>query len=602
MCGIVGAVGLEGPPPDADAILEEIRHRGPDSGGSVYRAGTWLGVRRLRVLDLREVADQPVEDDATGVVLVFNGEIYNFLELRAELEACGHRFRTTGDTEVLLRGWLEWETELFRRCNGMWAVAIHDPRREGVVLSRDRFGEKPLYVGQAGDGSWWFGSEIPALTRGGAGSGRLDRGRLLGFLLFGDAEDPSGSFVDGVFQLQPGTSATLTSRGIVSSSSWWQAGSFVHEHWEAGAAAPAETLTALDRAVELRLRSDVEVGTSLSGGIDSSLIVSSIRRLDPERAIHAFTASFPGEPIDEWGLASRVAEQERATQHRVVPTPEGFLAELDELVRHQGGPIESPSVYAQWCVMRAAFEAGVTVLLDGQGADETWGGYPKHLWFGVGDALTRGQAARLASTLRTWHALGRLPRVDPKPIAGLALPAGGRAAARKALLLAARPALGPALLEGVEPSDPQGPARGSLLARSAATDAGRVVLPRLLRYADRNSMAWSRELRLPYLDPELAALGLGSSWREGLAAGWTKHALRRAAALRLPSEVVWRREKVAYQTPDTAWLQIPGVAAAVTESRLRLEREGLLRRGAVRFSPWKILSVARLLDVYRLTV
>ena len=253
----------------------------------------------------------------------------------------------------------------------------------------------------------------------------------------------------------------------------------------------------------------------------------------------------------------------------------------------------------RYCWLR---EAGVTVLLDGQGADETWGGYPKHLWFGVGDALTRGQAARLASTLRTWHALGRLPRVDPKPIAGLALPAGGRAAARKALLLAARPALGPALLEGVEPSDPQGPARGSLLARSAATDAGRVVLPRLLRYADRNSMAWSRELRLPYLDPELAALGLGSSWREGLAAGWTKHALRRAAALRLPSEVVWRREKVAYQTPDTAWLQIPGVAAAVTESRLRLEREGLLRRGAVRFSPWKILSVARLLDVYRLTV
>src|SRR6476469_10362938 len=158
MCGIVGAAGLAAPPsPEvADAILRTIEHRGPDSGGSVFANGNWLGVRRLRILDLRERADQPAHDEETGVTLVFNGEIYNFVELRDELSRLGHTFRTTGATEVLLRGWIEWQETLFERCNGMWAVAIADPRRQGVVLGRDRFGEKPLYIARGAGGGWWF--------------------------------------------------------------------------------------------------------------------------------------------------------------------------------------------------------------------------------------------------------------------------------------------------------------------------------------------------------------------------------------------------------------------------------------------------------------
>jgi asparagine synthase (glutamine-hydrolysing) len=604
MCGIVGAAGLAAPPsPEtAEAILHAIEHRGPDSGGSVFTNGNWLGVRRLRILDLGERADQPARDDETGVVLVFNGEIYNFVELRDELAQLGHVFRTTGDTEVLLRGWIEWQEGLFERCNGMWALAIADRRREGVVLARDRFGEKPLYLARGPGGGFWFASELAALRRAGAWSSRLDPRRVAGFLAFGDAEDPGDAFVDGVTQLDAGSYATLTSAGLGRAERWWQLDDFVSDRWRREPAGRDEVLATIDAAVALRLRSDVEVGTSLSGGIDSSLIVSSIRRLEPDRPIHTFTASFPDTPIDEWPQAQLVAEQERTLAHRVVPTPEGFVEELRSLVAHQAGPIDSPSVYAQWCVMRAARDAGVTVLLDGQGADETWGGYPKHFWVGVGDHVTRLRPDRAAASIRTWRRLGGLPSVPGRPVLGLALPTAARPAALRASTAALSRRLGPAL-RGVAVTDPQGPVTGALLRRAAVADAGRVILPRLLRYADRNSMAWSRELRLPYLDPDVAGLGFSSAWRDGLTSGWTKYRLRLAAAQRLPREVVWKRgRKAAYDAPDKLWLAHPRIAEAVREARVRLAAEGLTTGDGRAFSPWRLLSLATFVDVYELSL
>jgi len=195
MCGIVGAVGLDEKldPERTRALLDSIRHRGPDASGEIFREGVWLGSRRLKVLDLRDGANQPMCDAESGIGLVYNGEIYNYIELRESLEQAGHRFSTTGDTEVILRGYLEWGDDLFRRCNGMWAIAIHNPRRGEVLICRDRFGEKPLFVGRDAGGAWWFGSEARTLRLAGAGSGRYDHARILNFLAFGDAEDPTGS-------------------------------------------------------------------------------------------------------------------------------------------------------------------------------------------------------------------------------------------------------------------------------------------------------------------------------------------------------------------------------------------------------------------------
>lgn len=601
MCGIVGAVGLDTQPtPEtAGAVLDSIRHRGPDAAGHVYRDGVWLGSRRLKVLDLRDDANQPMTDSETGVTLVYNGEIYNYLELRTSLEQLGHRFETSGDTEVVLRGYLEWGEELFRRCNGMWALAIHDHSRGGVLVSRDRFGEKPLYVGRDADGAWWFGSEAAALHVARVGTGRYDRARVLNFLAFGDAEDPGGSFFEGISQLPPGHFALLVRDGSLKPSKWWDLAEFATESWLDGTA-PADAQEVFDDAVRMRLRSDVTVGASLSGGVDSSAIVAAIRNVDSSRALHVFTASFPGQAIDEWERASSVATRFEAQAHRVEPTPEGFLEELPLLVRRQGGPFDSPSVYAQWCVMREAAAQRVTVLLDGQGADETWGGYRKYVWFAVADAALRGQFGSGSRILKSWRAAADLPAPDPLQIIGLALPARGRDAARLALRRSTR-WIGPALREG-RLVDPQGAKlQGPLLLQAAVSDGSRVILPRLLRYADRNSMAWSRELRLPFLDERVVKLGLGAGWRPSLESGWTKERLRRVAANRLPDEVVWRRGKTAYDVPDREWLSRRDVQTQVRESVAFLRSVQILApRREPQTTPWRALALATFLNEYNL--
>ena len=603
MCGIVGVVGLRAAPePEvARAVLESIRHRGPDASGHVFRDGVWLGSRRLKILDLRDDANQPMTDAETGVTLVYNGEIYNYVELRTVLERAGHRFETTGDTEVVLRGYLEWGDELFRRCNGMWALGIHDPRRRGVLICRDRFGEKPLFTGRDANGAWWFGSEAPMLRIAGAGTGRIDRARVLNFLAFGDSEDPGGSFFEGVAQLPPGHLALLTADGPASPRAWWSLAELAEATWRTDGVVADEVQEALDDAVSLRLRSDVTVGSSLSGGVDSSAILASIRAVDESRPLHVFTASFPGRGIDEWERARLVAEQFNAEANRVEPTPDGFLDCLPLIVRRQGAPFDSPSVYAQWCVMEEAAARGVVVLLDGQGADETWGGYRKYVWFAVSEALLRGDAVGAGRIVRVWQKAHDLPAPDPVQVLALALPPRGRDVARRALRRFT-PWIGPALRDGAL-VDPQGEKlHGPLLRQVAVSDGQRVILPRLLRYADRNSMAWSRELRLPYLDERLVGLAFASGWRGGLEEGWTKARLRQLAAHRVPREIVWRRGKTAYDVPDREWLEHPGIRERVqaAEELLR-QRQILASSGRIAVSRWRALTLATFIDEHALT-
>jgi len=602
MCGIVGAVGLdeELDPNRTRTLLDSIRHRGPDASGEIFREGVWLGSRRLKVLDLRDGANQPMCDAESGIGLVYNGEIYNYIELRESLEQAGHRFSTTGDTEVILRGYLEWGDDLFRRCNGMWAIAIHNPRRGEVLICRDRFGEKPLFVGRDAGGAWWFGSEARTLRLAGAGSGRYDHARILNFLAFGDAEDPTGSFFDGIFQLPPGYLGLLTEHGMTRWQAWWDLAEVGERTWHTAPQSAEEQQSILDDAVRLRLRSDVAVGSSLSGGVDSSTILASIRNVEPTLPLHVFTASFPGHGVDEWKYALRVAERFEAKAHRVEPTIEGFLEELPLLVLRQGGPFDSPSVYSQWCVMRAAAAEDVVVLLDGQGADETWGGYGKYVWFAFVEALLALEPGSGGRIMGSWRRAGDLPSPDAMQVLGLALPEQARHAARVALRHAWT-WIGPALRDGAL-VDPQGDKlRGPLLRQAAITDTRRVILPRLLRYADRNSMAWSRELRLPFLDERVVASGFASGWRTGLETGWTKEPLRRLAERRLPPEIAWRRAKVAYDIPDREWLAHPRIRDRVG-SALSLLRELRIvsQSKRVPLSPWRTISLACFLEENKL--
>jgi len=605
MCGFVGAVGLDAEVPEAvrRRVLSTIRHRGPDAEGQYVSGGQWLGFRRLSILDLASRADQPMAHPS-GVHVVFNGEIYNFAELRTELEAKGHTFSTTGDTEVLLAGYVEWGEHVFAKCNGMWAVAILDPKRDGVLLARDRFGEKPLHIGKDDDGAWWFGSEPTALRDAGVGSGQLDLDAAAGLLYYGDTDPGCKTWFEGIEQVPAGHIMALGEDGTRSVRPYWTIADEVERAARLDPVTDDEIRASLTRSVELRLRSDVSVGTSLSGGVDSTSVVACIRQVDPNRTLHAFTASFPGQPGDEFDRAAEVAKRYGVEIIRIVPTVEDFLGDLDQLVRHQGAPFDVPSVHAQWCVMRSAHAHGVTVLLDGQGADETWGGYSKYASLALAEQLRRGNIAAVRAAMNSPHGRTAIRAGLSAKLPGYLLDPRCRDPLLR-VLRRQRRTLGGAALEFSAPADPIGDKGASTgpLGRAQVGDIGRSILPRLLRYADRNSMAWSREVRLPFLDPHMVELGLRSAWSDSATTGWTKHQLRRAMDPLLPKHVLWNREKSAFAVPEEAWLRHPKLRDQVAAARRHLvELELVAAASADKTNPWSALSLSRLIDIYRLSV
>jgi asparagine synthase (glutamine-hydrolysing) len=553
MCGIAGVVGPHPTPEVIAAMLECIAHRGPDGVRQVIRDGrVGLGHRRLAIIDLSEAASQPMRS-ATGCEVILNGEIYNYLELRAELAATGAAFRTSSDTEVLLAAYERWGVDCLTRLNGMFAFALYDPSRRTLVLARDRFGEKPLYYHRAGDGTFVFASEIKALLAHPGVTARPDRQTIYRFLRHKLTERDPSTYFEGIASLPPAHFLELRVDGgeEVLRRFWSLDGSVQDPR-------PHDELVAayrdlLEDSIRIRLRADVPLGSSLSGGIDSSAVVGYLARGQRVKDQHTFSARFPGWPLDEGRYIADVAALSGARSHEVEPLPDP--ADLERAVWHQDEPFGSLSIYAQWSVMRLAQQEGITVLLDGQGADETVAGY--HFYFA---ALFRylfrtGRWLRLARELRgfsTAHGAGRLGS-----LAFYALPTS---AARRLRGLRHGPGLSAsfaraqAASRSADPSD--GPFRTDL-DQMLATTLTETMLPGLLRYADRNSMAFGREVRLPYLDHRLVELAFSLPWDMKLSHGRTKGVLREAMRDYLPDSVRGRKDKIGYAPPQAAWLRGP---------------------------------------------
>ena len=397
MCGIAGLVG----PGQADvAALERMAttmvHRGPDGQGIWCENDVGFAFRRLAIIDLHERSNQPLHLD--DLHLVFNGEIYNYIELRDELRGRGHRFVTEGDAEVLLHAWAEWGESALERLNGMFAFAVWDKRSRRLSMAVDRFAEKPLFFHEAGR-NLMFASDVRALRAARRSVGQPDDGATAAFLAFGKLPALPATFFADVSRLPPAHIAHWTYEGGLSIRRWWDPKIVeIPRDLEAAARQLRELLR---EAVALRLRSDVPVGTSLSGGVDSSTVVGIVSEVAGNQGRHAFTATFPGFERDEWSYAEAAASAAGVDLHHAVrPQIAELLADLETLVADQEEPFGSTSIYAQWRVMRAAREAGVVVLLDGQGADELFGGYP-----GIEGLALRSQGARkaLAAALRNGH-------------------------------------------------------------------------------------------------------------------------------------------------------------------------------------------------------
>jgi len=611
MCGIAGLFDPEG---RADLgrlnqMLGLMRHRGPDDEGVVlcdergashtfggadtpadvsasrlpYAPGrvrgagpdtrypVALGFRRLAIVDLSPAGHQPMCDAEGRCWIIFNGEVYNHVELRAELAALGEPFVSTSDTEVVLAAYRRWGPESLSRLNGMFGFAIWDGRTRELFCARDRLGVKPLYY-QFDGARFAFASEPKALvlTQPGRIAARPQAIRDLLALDWVDHE--AHTFFDGLWSLPPGHCLTVGA-GRLEVRRWWT----LDPTRRAGGDA-AEWAREFERlftdAVRLRLRSDVPVGTCLSGGLDSTAVVTTAAKLSAA-PLHAFTCAYDEGPAwDERPYVLAAIEASGATSHLVIPNGGDFWSVFDRLAAQQDEPTAGPGLYSQWKVMELAHQAGLKVLLDGQGGDETLAGYFRYLPMGLRDALARGDFAALARTFgpvaaRIGAATTLSFMLEPWLPAALVAQLRRRFGQGKDRILSDR------LRELDAPPPPRAPAAfSSALLRQQAFDTLQRLLPSLLRYEDRNSMAFSIETRLPFLDWRLVEFAFSLPDDQRLDGVTTKAILRRALADRLPRRVAQRQDKMGFETPTDPWLR--GRHAA--ELRRRLLRDGPLHQ------------------------
>jgi asparagine synthase (glutamine-hydrolysing) len=577
MCGIAGFVALPGHGNSgcAPAVLASIEHRGPDdrgwlrsTGRKIERGRQWVRPeeepevlllhRRLSIIDTSDSGWQPMSTADERYHLVFNGEIYNFIEIRKELEGLGYRFHSSSDTEVLLNSLAEWGTAALTRLVGMFAFALLDTHCRTLLLARDFFGIKPLFYWKK-SGCIHFASEIKALTAFGLSHPNVNAERLLLYLRSGITDFGSETMLAQVHQIPAAHFMEVSLDNCIAEEPrrYWslESDELLDISFDEAAGKVRELFL---RNVEIHLRSDVPVGVALSGGIDSSSIVMAIRRLEPKAEIHAFSYISEDSASSEAAWIDIVGREAGAHVHKVRATAADLKRDAGSMVGLQDEPFASTSIYAQFQVFRAAQAVGVKVMLDGQGADEILGGYDQYKGARLASLIRQGRLVQAA------RFLGRMSRdgeiggyVGAAYSAEFLLPPFMQSAART---MAGKEAF-PKWL-----NRPWFAARGAhvefanyngsknLLRQSLNRSVSR-TLPSLLRYEDRNSMASSVESRVPFLTPDLISF-LGKLPESYLidSEGTTKSVFRKAMRGIVPDTVLDRRDKIGFATPERSWL------------------------------------------------
>ena len=662
MCGIAGVYHPQGRVDLArlTRMSRLLRHRGPDDEGIVlldarhgraltlggpdtpevvyasphaYAPGRWwpagtgeaapaspvevafqvgLVNRRLAILDLSPAGHNPMCDGSRECWITYNGEVYNHVELRRELECAGDRFHTGTDTEVILAAYRRFGHACLERLNGMFAFALWDARRRELFCARDRFGVKPFYY-QWNGAHFAFASEPKALVLTGPEAAGIEPDAVLDFVALDWVDHEARTFFRGVLQLPPGH-FLVVGDGVATLRGWWRLEP--RDHPEGTRADHARRFAELfTDAVSIRLRADVEVGSCLSGGLDSSAVVGTAAPL-AGRPLHAFTCAYDeGPAYDERPYVREVVARAGAVSHVVVPDGGDFWRTFDALAAQQDEPTAGAGLYSQWKVMELEHGAGLKVLLDGQGGDETLAGYWRYWPTRLRDLLSQGRFGEFA---RLWGTVaGRLGAstalaltLEPWLPAGLVAPLRRRFGQGKDRVLS--PALR-ARVGARAAAVPRAPRDfPSALANHLAFDTLQRMLPSLLRYEDRNSMAFSIETRLPFLDYRLVEFVFSLRDEERLDGATSKAILRESLADRIPRSVLERRDKMGFETPADTWargrfagevrrrLLSPGpLHEWLSRNALEAEVEDYLSgRRAIGLQVWRWLSLEAWLDRY----
>jgi len=523
----------------------------------------FLGHTRLSILDLNKHSNQPMLDDSEQYCLVFNGEIYNYLELRSELIKKGISFNTKSDTEVLLKGYIYWGDKVLEKIEGMFAFVIYDLNKQEVFAVRDHFGIKPFFY-SVNQGDFIFASEINAMLEFPQVSRTLNSQKAYQYLHYYGASDNDGAtmFKD-ISQIEPGHYIKINSQTkVVKQIKYWDVEDFIDSKSISFEDAVDKIRELFIHSVKLHLRSDVPLGITLSGGVDSSAIASVAHQLYPDKKINTFSFLASEEKICEKKWVDKMNDHVNAIPHVIKLNKDDLIDEINKLVFLQGEPFASTSIFAQYKVFQETKKRGMTVVLDGQGADEIFAGYE----YNIGDYLA--SCIRQLKFRQIWQQL-KISKEYPDrnfkliimrtvfnflpsflfPFAAkfIANPVNPKWMSNKWLQennIIKKPLRANLLLKD-----------RYLLKKNLLYRIKKTGLRRLLRYEDRNSMAFSLESRVPFLYKPLVEFVM-SLPEEYLidAQGMTKSVFRKAMEGIVPHEVLYRKDKIGFQTPENSWL------------------------------------------------
>lgn len=620
MCGIIGGwLPDSATKPNFKLGLDKLRHRGPNDTGlesfPAIAGEIIFGHTRLSIIDLSDAGHQPMHSTCGRYAIVFNGEVYNYRELRLELKYLGINFVSDSDTEVLLASWIVWGEACLKRLNGMFSFVIFDKLKQHVVCVRDAFGIKPLFY-QYDENGFFFASELPALLALDAKPHQLNLQRAYAYLVGGCYDDHEETFFDCIKQLMPGHILTLDLEGelMCSNRRWWWPS--IAQRTDLSFAHASEKLREMFlQNIRLNLRSDVPLGAALSGGVDSSAVVCAMRHLEPNLPIHTFTYVARGSDVDEEHWADLVNAHVNAISHKVLVSSDELAADLDDMIRTQGEPFGSTSIYAQYRVFKLAHEHGVTVSLDGQGADELLAGYSGYPGPRLHSYIDRREYIAALKFLRAWSQWpGRSMSYGTKALIGQLLPNSIRGLALKIVGRDPAPAWinvrylrdrGVSFLpaEFTENTADSSSRRLASALRNSIAGQG---LNALLRHGDRNSMRWSVESRVPFLTTDLADFLLSLPENYLISSqGETKHVFRAAMRGIVPDVILDRKDKVGFATPEQTffcqlgtrifeWLDSADDIPFLNSPKCRFEIDSILSgRRPFDFRVWRMINFCR---------
>jgi asparagine synthase (glutamine-hydrolysing) len=588
MCGIAGIVSASQNKfsrQDVEKMSSCLSHRGPD-GSSVWQsddATAILGHNRLAIIDLSDTASQPMHY-LERYTIVHNGEIYNYKELRDQLSSHGYVFKTQSDTEVILAAYDHWKDNCLQRFDGMFAFAIWDNKERSLFAARDRFGEKPFYfhVDHA-EKTLWFASEMKSFYTQGLKKYEYNGNLLLQYLATGVSHNADSLQTFHVDIMK------LPARHFLKFSPYSDAALLDIEPYYDLDKSNRITISAQEAveqfkrlffaSVQRRLRSDVEIGTSLSGGLDSSSIVAAIHHLQQVNSPQkSFTASFPNFNKDETAYAFSVAKQFNLHHYIASPSESDLVNDIEEFLVQHDEPVSSSSVYAQYKVYELAKQHGVKVLLDGQGADEVLAGYSKYVQWFLQELYIGKQNNQLEKETESFNFLfGFKNKLAGKFPSWAAIQLERRSYKKQKL----QPDLNRDFVkEHISHRNIYKPIVKNLN-DILYDDMFSGNLEELLRNADRNAMAHGIEVRLPFLNHELVEFVFSLPSIFKMHNGFSKSLLRQAMDKMLPKEIVWRKDKIGFEPPQQQWMGNKQLQQKIHDAKSILVKEKILDRKAL---------------------